>query len=509
MPAKPVTVPENIAPLVEFIEDTDPNEILAATLAKLKGGVSKREMLAASAIAVTRSTELPPGHHGGPVHPLSGLHAVRGLSERLSGETQYVPILQNVALANKHVHFPGMGPYILPELEPFDASRIPGSPVFAGIPRRPEGDISEDAMVEATKRAYLHSRGFMGVAEGHFLWLIPRLSRGELLDLLMTLAIQKNQIDDHNFLFPLFTWRAVEWFGFDEYAPIVLRAPVRYTTRPPAPPDMAEIREVIAEYKLLDRAVREATGPEESPRIQALGRALGAVEDFKTMPALIAREVADGLSLEGAGEALSIGAATLYLRSLGGNPMDVHLHTGANNRRYLLRPDSGLSLENKLLALLNWHTGPEVRNTQARMDETPDPDPAQVEALPKRSQAALLDAIEESILTQPAIDWAQVQGGIGALRVVPEVQETVALTQQYANLNYDPQSLIVRLGEVCCRDNFTEMHAYKHHQACVEEFQNSRPEWRWIHLVSAAKAAAVSHGKKQDVFEEVRELLPV
>lgn len=507
MPARPVTVPANIAPLVEFIEDSDPKEILAATLAKLKGGVSKRDMLAAAAVAVTRSTELPPGHHGGPVHPLSGLHAVRSLSERLSGETQYVPILQNVALVNKHVNYPGMGPYILPELEPIDASKIPGSPIFAGIPRRPEGDISEEAMIEATKKAYLSSRGFMGVAEGHFLWLLPRVSQGELLDLLMTLAIPKNQIDDHFFLFPLFTWRAVEWFGF-EYAPIVLRAPVRYTSRPPAPPEMTEIREVIAEYKLLDRRIRETTGPEETPRIEALGRSVGAVEDFKAIPALIARELADGLSLEGAGEALSIGAATLYLRSLGGNPMDVHLHTGANNRRYLLRPDSGLSLENKLLALLNWHTGPEVRNTQNRMDETPDPDPAQVETLPVRSQAALLDAIAESIVNQPAIDWSQVPG-IGLLRAVPEVQETVALTQQYANLNYDPQALIIRLGEVCCRDNFTEMHAYKHHQACVEEFQNSRPGWRWIHLVSAAKAAAISHGKKQDVFEEVRELLPV
>ena len=30
-------------------------------------------------------------------------------------------------------------------------------------------------------------------------------------------------------------------------------------------------------------------------------------------------------------------AAGLFMRSLTGNPMDVHLHTGANLRRYLLR----------------------------------------------------------------------------------------------------------------------------------------------------------------------------
>ena len=54
--------------------------------------------------------------------------------------------------------------------------------------------------------------------------------------------------------------------------------------------------------------------------------------------------------------------------------MDVHLHTSANLRRYLLRLD-GLSLHNKLLVLLLWHTGPEIRSTARRMVPGPQPDP--------------------------------------------------------------------------------------------------------------------------------------
>ena len=42
----------------------------------------------------------------------------------------------------------------------------------------------------------------------------------------------------------------------------------------------------------------------------------------------IARALASGLSLQGAGEALSIGAAAAYLSTSYGNPMDSHLHTG-------------------------------------------------------------------------------------------------------------------------------------------------------------------------------------
>ena len=52
---------------------------------------------------------------------------------------------------------------------------------------------------------------------------------------------------------------------------------------------------------------------------------------------MLAKALADGLSLQGTGEALSIGAAGLFMRSLTGNPMDVHLHTGVNLRRYLLK----------------------------------------------------------------------------------------------------------------------------------------------------------------------------
>jgi hypothetical protein len=140
---------------------------------------------------------------------------------------------------------------------------------------------------------------------------------------------------------------------------------------------------------------------------------------------MLASALVDGLSLEGAGEALSIGAAGLFLRSLTGNPMDVHLHTSVNLRRYLLQLD-GLSQRNKLMALLLWHTGPEVRSTQRRMQPGPQPDPAAVAALPYRTQEELLDALAESIYQQPPIDWATVTN-LGQVRAVPEVREGTAV----------------------------------------------------------------------------------
>src|SRR5580700_11219048 len=119
-----VQYPQNIEPLVQFIEETDPAEILDRTLDKLRGGVTTQTMLTASALAVVRSSDLPPGHHGGPLHPLAGLYAVSKLVGRLEGEDRFFPVLQHVALSNKHIHHPAMGPYSLLEFEPLDAGGV-------------------------------------------------------------------------------------------------------------------------------------------------------------------------------------------------------------------------------------------------------------------------------------------------------------------------------------------------------------------------------------------------
>ncbi|HSX79344.1 MAG TPA: hypothetical protein VLQ80_12345, partial [Candidatus Saccharimonadia bacterium] len=400
---KRVQFADEIEPLVQFIEDTDPSEIVNSTLAKLRAGVSTQTMLTASVLAVTRSSDLPPGHHGGPLHPLAGLHAVSHLVERLEGEQRFVPVLQHVALANKHIHHPGMGPYSLMEFEPVD-----------------EGGV------EATKSAFLDAvnRGEYNKADHYFLWLWEHVPPIEAFDLLMTVAIPKNVLDDHYFIFPAFTWRALESIG-QEYLPILMRPAVRYVTRYPIAPGVPEMEALIEEHQLLTRVTRQQSGEDETAVIGRVGEAIGRCDVYADIPVLLATALADGLSLAGAGEALSIGAAGLFLRSLTGNPMDVHLHTSANLRRYLIGLD-GLSLHNKLLVLLLWHTGPEIRSTQRRMQPAPQPDPDAVAALPYRTQDELLEALTESIYQQPPTDWAMV-ANLGQLRAAPEVKETVNL----------------------------------------------------------------------------------
>ena len=486
-----VEYPATIEPLVQFIEDTPPAEILDRTLDNLRAGVSTQTMLTASALAVTRSTDMPPGHHGGALHPLAGLYAVSKLVERLEGEQRFVPVLQHVALTNKHINHPAMGPYQLLEFAEEDVGGF-----------------------EAAKAAFLMAvqRGEWNKSDHLFQWLWKNAPTIEVFDLLMSVAIPKNFHDDHYFMYPGAMWRAFETGILDKaYLPVLMRPVVRFVTRNPVAPNnpiatpLPAIEALIEEHQLLNRILRQRTGEDETAKIGELGEAIGRVDVFADIPKLMAKTLADGLSLEGGGEALSIGAAGLFLRSLGGNPMDVHLHTSVNLRRWLLRRD-GLSIRNKVLLLLTWHTGPEIRSTATRMEPALQPDMAAINALPTRTQEELLDAIAYSIYHQPPTDWSQVTN-LGVMRAAPEVKETVNLAAQYVKCGYDPQAFIARLAEIVCHDNFTEMHAFKHHQAIVEEYHATREPWRWMHLVCGAQAAAISFGKNMSVYEEYLELL--
>ena len=490
MPSR-IRYSDAIEPLVQFIEDTPPGEIVDRTLEKLRAGVPIPTMLTASALAVTRSTEMPPGHHGGPLHPLAGLYAVSDTVARLQGEERFLPVLQHVALTNKHIHHPAMGPYGLLEFAPEDAGGV-----------------------EATKAAFLAAvgRGEWNKADHLYLWLWDHVPWIEAFDLLLSVAIPKNFHDDHYFMFPGTVWRAFETGVLDKaLLPVVMRQVVRFVTRSPVAPNnpmpspLPQIEALIEEHQLMKRILRQRSGEDETAAIGALGEAISAVDAFSDIPVLMAKALAGGLSLEGGGEALSIGAAGLFLRSLGGNPMDVHLHTSINLRRYLLRLD-GISLKNKLLLLLTWQSGPEIRSTQTRMEPYPQPDLKAVAALPQRTQQELLDTIKHSIYNQPPTDWSKVTN-LGVMRAVPEVRETVNLATQYMKAGYDPQAFIATLAEVVCHDNFTEMHAFKHHQSIVEEFHTTREPWRWMHLVCGAQAAAISFGKNMTVYEEALERL--
>ena len=511
---KPIQFGPEIEPLVRFVEETDPARIVEETLAKLRAGTPPSALITASALAIVRSTDLPPNHHGGPVHPISGVHAVHKVSQRLPGELKFLPIIQHTTLCNNHCHSLMMGPYIMAEIEPREGStgdietyHISDTALNAVAPAH------HGNSVDTTKAAFQKSLVAMqpSAAEHYFLWLRDHLSPGELLDLLLPLAIARNNLDDHNFIYPVYTARALACIG-QQWAGVLFRPAIRYQARQPAllsvnvdHVSFEDIEAMLDEYKLLERDIPLHSSPAESDQIGELGRRIGASVNYFDSIEPIAEALAGGLSLEGTGEALSIGAAAAYLSTSYGNPMDSHLHTGINNRRYVIAQE-GVSLRNKLLGLLTGLTGPEVLLGTPLINWTDNVNDDVTSALVHRPQPALLDALTESIEGQPWLDWRSI--GVDNVVAPNEGKETVALARQYAERGYDPKAYFERLAEISCRDDFTEMHSLKHFQAIVDEYYATREPYRWLHLVAAAKSAAVTHvGKEHHIYHQAKNLL--
>src|SRR5215472_1471305 len=284
-----VRYPEDIEPLVQFVEETAPAEILDRTLEKLRGGIAPQTMLTASALAVVRSSDLPPGHHGGSLHPLAGLHAIANLTGRLSGEDRFLPILQHVALSNKHIHDPATSPFSLLEFAPLDPG---GSQVSrtADLAADGAGEVTTAEGIAAAKAAFLKacSRGESNKADHIFLWLWDHVPAIEAFDLLVSVALPKNALDDHYFILPGYAWRALEALG-TEHMRVLMRPAVRYVARFPTQKDIPEIDTLIDEHELLGRVLRARTGDDETARIGELGEAIGSVDRYTEIPVLLAK----------------------------------------------------------------------------------------------------------------------------------------------------------------------------------------------------------------------------
>jgi hypothetical protein len=335
--------------------------------------------------------------------------------------------------------------------------------------------------------------GMYSACDGHFLSLLRKLSRIEVLDhLLLLAAIPKNRLDDHNLLFPVFTWRVLDNFGW-EYADYLARPAIRFATRPPGPPGTDDVERLIDEYHLRGRDLRIRTGDDETQTVADLGIDIGDTNSFADIPHMIARAIGHGLSLEGAGEALSIGASLLFLRWRTRRPMDVHLNIDANVQRYLIGCDD-LPAETKLRALLVWHSGPDVRIALRHLTDILDT-VEQAAAAPSRDQSDLLEDMESLFRKIAAVERTDA-GNAGE----DEIDQLMFLAYRYASNRYEAEPLLALLARYVCRDESSEMHTYEHHQAMYEEIHTTRPELRWVHLISAVKGAAISVGPDPGIY---------
>lgn len=493
---------EPAASLVRLVEDTAPENIIGAAIEQLRAGTGSGDLIAAAGLAVSCSTELPPGHHGGPVHPVSGLYATGSLANRLEGDQALLPALQSVALANKHIHTTYMGPSAMAAL---DISALEGQ--------------SKETLLQGLSEALSNRRA--ALAEHHLVALLKVATPGEIMEVLLDVALPRNALDDHYFLYPVFAFRGLDEIGW-EHASIVLRPPVRYLARHPQL-DYAEKdhhfydegTQIYEDPHYFDRHAERhgiclkslslTSDTDESAAIANLAEKIGAIEKMSEVLELMLQALASGVSLNGVAEALSIGGARLFLRSHTGNPFDVHIHTGINARRYLLALED-VCVRTKAIGLLSWPSGVEVRY----LDETLQWPLRQEtgEIAQDETQTSLLEAIETSIKAQPTLNILEITVGISELVLPDSARTPLALARRYIEKGYDPEALFRLTAALVCQDDQSEMHAYKLQHATYEEYHRSLETHRWVHLVSAVKhVTCVVPIRPQDVHQRATQQL--
>ncbi|MBN34659.1 MAG: hypothetical protein CMM46_07755 [Rhodospirillaceae bacterium] len=471
--------------LVRFVEETPRADIIDATIARVKAGENPKALVRAAALAVSRSSELPADHHGGPIHPIAGIHAVMGMIDRLGDDHSQLPALQCVALANKHVHMPSMGPAAMVQFD--DLKR----------------DVEKDRVLDRLEKALTDREPRL--AERAMTLACEKAAPGEIMNRLLTVSLPRNSLDDHYFLYPLYAMRALDKIGW-EWGPILLRPVVRYLSRHASFDAFGEfdeeaivdgiafykrfpeLEELVETYGLNEDTVPEKTGAHETEAIAALADRVGAVTTISEMPQMVAKALGSGLSLEGTCEALSIGGGRIFLRSHTANPFDVHIHTGIAARRYLIGLP-GIDFRKKCIALIGWAWSYEIRYLDHTLQWSWESVANELSAEPAD---VLLERIEAGILGVDGYDVTNLPVAINLLVATDSVRDVVRLAEFYVKAGHDVDDLLRLTTRLICREDASEMHAYKLQQAAFEEYQVCRDPLNWVHAVSAVKQCAVA-----------------
>ncbi len=469
---------------VRFIEETCPGDIVDRTLDRLEAGEDARDLVVAAALAVSRSSELPSGHHGGPIHPVAGIHAVLSMMDRLHGDDSQLPAIQSVALACRHIHLPSMGPAAMVRFD--DLNR----------------DVSPERILE--RLAVSVETHEQRLAERALTLACEMVSPWRILDCLLPVALKRNVLDDHYFLYLVYAMRALDRIGW-QWGPVLLRPVVRYLARH-APfsafgefdqqaiddgiafhERLGELDALIDTCRLTPNTVPLKTGPFEMAAIAACADRVGGVASIAELPGMVAEAMGDGLSLEGTCEALSIGGARIFLRSHTANPFDVHIHTGISARRYVIGfPE--VSFRSKCLALLGWAWSYEIRYLDATLTwDWQGSEPAVVE--PAR---VVLERIGQTIMAMDGCDVTRLEIPINELVAQDAVRDVVDLARAYVMAGYDTGDLFTLATRLACREDASEMHGYKIQQAAFEEYRSCRAPLNWVHAVAAVKQCAVT-----------------
>ncbi len=458
-------------PLVALMQETPANKLLPILVGQLKDGTDLKTLVAAAALANARTFG---GQDYDGYHAFMALVPALHMARELPKDRQALPVLK-VLYRNTH-RIQDHGGHKSEVLHPVAVAELPKD--------RPAGEV----LREATRKKDVNAaeRTFAAIAQGPL--------DDAFNDVLLCV---QDEVDVHRVVLAWRSWAMLDVAG-KEQAKTLLRQSVRFTCTEGGN-GQAEIRtllpKLLDQYKLAGKAIGKRKA--EEGWVERLAETVYGGGRAKAADA-VAAALAEGMSPEDIGEAISVAANRLVLcdpgrtkaqdgkpiGSVHGASVGVHASDAANAWRNIARVSS---VRNTFASLIcgAYHTA--GQNGGQRKD--PYPPAEQLAKIKAKDGDTLLRDAEDAI---KASDQAR----------------AAALVQRYGELKLPERpvfDLLLRYGT--SQDG--ALHAEKYYRTVTEEFAAARPAFQWRQLVALARVTASEYGFPAPGYAEACRLLKV
>lgn len=467
----------SMEPLVDLMQGTPAELLLPLVVERIRAGTELRELVAAAALANARAFG---GQDYDGYHALMALAPSYHMAQELDGPGRALPVLKVLYRNTAHMHDQGGCEHeTLRPVQPSSASADrPGAETLRDAVRRQD-------MEEAERDFAAIAQGPLDEAYNDLLYLVH------------------DNTDVHRVVLAWRAWALLDLTG-QEHAHTLLRQSVRYCVNAEdgirkhglAEPLRTLLPKLMEDRGLADRPAGDRRPDDES--VDRLAHAIYASDRSKAAEE-VAAALADGVSPEIVGEAISLAANRLVLHDPGrakddspakpkgsvhGASYGVHASDAANAWRNIARVSNH---RNTMASLIvgAYHTAGQT----GTMNAQPYPLAAQLDAVGGVPREALLAETESAIR---AGDQAR----------------AVALVHRHGELGGEARPVFDLMRKYAISEDGA-LHAEKYYRTVTEEFATTRPAFRWRQLAALARVTASEHGHPAPGVDQARELLGV
>lgn len=469
-----------LEPLVLLMQETAADHLLPKLQDKLRSGTSLRDLVSAAALANARTFG---GEDYIGFHTAMALSPAWHMSQELSGDAQALPVFK--VLYRNTSRILDQGGRRKEVLHPVAPARLPAN--------QNSGELLRDNV----------RRKDMNAAEQTF----AAIAAGSPDDAFNALLYAVHDHDEvHRVVLPYRAWDMLGLIG-KEHAHTMLRQSVRYCVNAESrsyksafsePRDV--LPKVFEQHKLdsLAAGVRKA----DDAWLDRFSRTL-----FESSPDDAAHAVgaalAEGFSIADIGEAITLAANQLLLRDIGrtpemeivgkpigsvhGDSIGVHACDSANAWRNMSRVTNPRNSIASLILGAHQVAKDRVERGGDFLHWKPVPVEWHLKGVKTTDPSRLLNEADESI-----------RGNLQA--------RTAAIIHRYGELGHDPRGVFDLMLKYAISEDGA-LHAEKFYRTATEEFNSTRPAFRWRHLLALARVTASEYGRPAPGVAQARELL--